>query len=129
MELQLVQWIQSCEKRIFTKKEIDLQYQELWGDEKKTISLKAIKGLVEKFNLPALIVKTRNKEEHFFGVELNASTSTLPKEEENSLNQSVWLDDDNDTVRDYKQSLPEEIKEESCSEMSSIDIEERLVLE
>lgn len=60
--MQLIQWIQSCDKRIFEKKEIDLKYQELVGEERKSLSLKRIKEIVEKFNLPALIVKTRNKE-------------------------------------------------------------------
>ena len=39
-----------------------MKYQELVGEERKSLSLKRIKEIVEKFNLPALIVKTRNKE-------------------------------------------------------------------
>jgi hypothetical protein len=104
--VQLIQWIKSCDKRIFEKKEIDAKYHELVGDQKKTITLKKIKELVEKFNLPALIVKTRNKEEHFFGVDLNASTSTVVKKEENSLNMSVWLDDDDETIKNLISSYP-----------------------
>ncbi len=60
--MQLIQWIKSCDKRIFDKKEIDMHYQELVGDSKKSLSLKRIKEIVEKFNFPALILRTRNKE-------------------------------------------------------------------
>jgi hypothetical protein len=42
VELNLVQWIRACDKRIFEKREIDLKYQELMGDSKRSISLKKI---------------------------------------------------------------------------------------
>jgi hypothetical protein len=55
--------------------------------------------MVNNFNVPALIVRTRNKQDHFFGADLNVSLSTVAKLEEESLNQSMWLDDDNQTVK------------------------------
>lgn len=61
VQAQLIEWIKSCDTRIFEKKEIDAKYQELLGDSKRILTIKKIKELVEKFEIPALIVKTRNK--------------------------------------------------------------------
>jgi hypothetical protein len=40
------------------------------GDPKRKITLKRIKELVEKFALPALIIRTKNNEEHYFGADV-----------------------------------------------------------
>jgi hypothetical protein len=121
VEVQLIQWIKSCDKRIFEKKEIDGKYHELLGDPRRNLTIKKIKEMVEKFNLPALIIKTRNKEEYFLGADLNVSITTMPKVEENSFEHSLWLDDDHETVKNSVCPIPEEIKEEhdSCSEVSA----------
>ena len=107
----MMQWIQSCDKRIFEKKEIDQKYQELLDDPKKVMTLKKIKELVEKFKLTSMIVRTRNKQEHFFGVDPNVSTSTLVKKEEGTLNHSFWREEDGKTIKDSRE-LSTSVKEE-----------------
>lgn len=106
-----MQWIQSCDKRIFEKKEIDQKYQELIDDPKKVMTLKKIKELVERFKLTSMIVRTRNKQEHFFGVDPNVSDSTVVKKEEGTLNHSFWQNEDGKTIKDSKE-LSTSVKEE-----------------
>lgn len=106
-----MQWIQSCDKRIFEKKEIDQKYQELIDDPKKVMTLKKIKELVERFKLTSMIVRTRNKQEHFFGVDPNVSGSTVVKKEEGTLNHSFWQDEDGKTIKDSKE-LSNSVKQE-----------------
>lgn len=74
-----MEWIASCEKRIFEKKQIDAKYRELIGDSRRTLSLTKLGEAVERSEIPALIVKTRNGEEHFFGANLDVSASTEAK--------------------------------------------------
>lgn len=69
------------------------------------MTLKKIKELVERFKLTSMIVRTRNKQEHFFGVDPNAnvSASTLIKKEEGTLNHSFWQDEDEKTIKDSRE--------------------------
>lgn len=63
------------------------------GDPKRKITLKKMKELVVKFALPALIIRTKDNEEHFFGADVEQSVSTLAKVEENSHVSVAFFDD------------------------------------
>lgn len=82
------------------------------GDPKRKITLKKIKELVKKFALPALIIRTKNNEEHFFGADVEHSVSTVAKVEENSHVSVAFFDDEGETFKNSY--LPEacEVKKE-----------------
>lgn len=54
---------------------------------------------MEKFAIPALIIRTKNNEEHFFGADVEHSASTLAKIEENSQISMAFFDDEIETVK------------------------------
>lgn len=58
-----------------------------------------------------MIVRTRNKQEHFFGVDPNVSGSTVVKKEEGTLNHSFWQDEEGKAIKDSKE-LSTSVKEE-----------------
>lgn len=78
---------------------------------KRTITLEKIGEIASKYKISALIVRKRNGEEHYFGSELDSSThSTIVKKEENSLSKSLFMGDDEDTMKMAFNQTLEEVK-------------------
>lgn len=85
------------------------------GDPKRKITLKKLEELVKKFALPALIIRTKNNEEHFFGADVEQSASTLAKVEENSHVSMAFFDDEGETVKNSFLPGASEVKKEQQS--------------
>ena len=85
VELALMGWMMAEDRKVFIKREIVEKYNELWGSEKKVLTMERLMKMLEKFKLWNVIVKDRKGVEHFLRYDMTSSIATVVKREEISI--------------------------------------------